>query len=208
MRIATLLPSATEIVAALGCDGQLVGISHSCNYPEQLPRLPRLTSTRVPFTQSSEAIDTFVRGHLVNQDALYDLHTERLADLAPDIVVSQALCDVCAVATGDVIRAIESLPSKPLLVDLNPNTLDDVFDDIRRVASALGANQSGDDLVACRQLVVSTCSVRTASPRQRSHGKVLLNVIPTCCLSPVAAFGLSARWTISHSCKTTMSGAT
>lgn len=97
-----------------------------------------MTSTRVPYTESSGVIDTFVREHLADNAALYDLDIEALAAAAPDVIVSQALCDVCAVSTGDVIAALDGLPSSPALVDLNPNTLNDVFDDCERVGEALG----------------------------------------------------------------------
>ena len=134
MKVVSLLPSATEIVRALGFEDRLVGVSHSCT----LEGLPRVTSTRVPYKESSESIDSYVRDHLGEHDALYDLDIELLASLAPDVVVSQALCDVCAVSTGDVQRAIHSIPSSPVLVDLEPNTLEDVLDDVLRVGTALG----------------------------------------------------------------------
>ena len=126
-------------MCALGLEEQLVGISHSCNFPESVSGKTVLTSTHVPYRQDSETIDRYVRDHLTGHEALYDLDVDLLREAAPDVVVSQALCDVCAVATGDVMEAIQSLPSKPALVDLNPNTLDDVFDDIRRVGEQLDA---------------------------------------------------------------------
>ena len=134
MNVVSLLPSATEIVRALGCEDRLVGVSHSCN----VEGVPRVTSTRVPYREDSRTIDNFVRDHLTGHQALYDLDIGKLESIAPDVVVSQALCDVCAVSTGDVREAIDSLPSNPLLVDLEPNTLDDVLADILRVGRALG----------------------------------------------------------------------
>lgn len=147
VRIATLLPSATEIVSALGLGEQLVGVSHSCSFPASVSGLPRLTSTRVPYQADSETIDTFVRTHLEGNEALYDLDLKKLADARPDVVISQALCDVCAVATGDVTDAICSLPGAPELIDLTPNTLDDVLDDIRRVGLALDAGCNAETLL-------------------------------------------------------------
>ncbi|MEM8816138.1 MAG: ABC transporter substrate-binding protein [Pseudomonadota bacterium] len=137
MKIATLLPSATEIVRSLGLEASLVGVSHSCRLPQRLEHLPRLTSTRVPVEADSASIDAFVREHLTGHSALYDLEIETLADLEPDIVVSQALCDVCAVATDDVEQAILTLACQPRLIDLTPNTLEDVFADIERVGRLL-----------------------------------------------------------------------
>lgn len=147
MRIVTLLPSATEIVCALGMGDRLVGVSHSCSYPAYAQQLPRMTSTRVPFEAESNEIDEFVRDHLDAQDALYDLDLEALAAAKPDVVVSQALCDVCAVATGEVDEAICALPNAPTLIDLTPNTLADVFADIARVGAALDAGPRANELL-------------------------------------------------------------
>ncbi|MEM7433113.1 MAG: cobalamin-binding protein [Pseudomonadota bacterium] len=147
MRIATLLPSATEIVCALGLGDQLVGVSQSCDYPDWVSRLPRLTSTRVPSDVDSESIDAYVRDSLDDHDALYDLDMAALTAARPDVIVSQALCDVCAVATGDVEAAVCGLPGNPTLIDLTPNTLDDVFDDIRRVGDTLNATREANELV-------------------------------------------------------------
>ncbi len=147
MKIATLLPSATEIVAALGMADQLVGISHSCNYPPEIAGLPRVTSTRISLTADSHTIDLSVREHLQDNQALYDLDVAALAQLAPDVIVSQALCDVCAVATGDVVAALNALPGTPDVIDLTPNTLADVFADIVRVGDALGKDADARALV-------------------------------------------------------------
>ncbi len=157
MRIVTLLPSATEIVCALGFREHLVGVSHSCSYPEDVAELPAVTSTHVPYQDNSDVIDAYVREHLTGHEALYDLDMDRLVELMPDFIISQTLCDVCAVSTGDVMKAIQSLPSSPMLIDLEPNTLADVFDDIRRVGEQLGikAEDNGAliDLIKRRQAV-------------------------------------------------------
>ena len=163
MRVVTLLPSATEIVCALGAEDNLVGVSHSCDYPASVRQLPRLTSTHVPYTASSDVIDTYVREHLTGHEALYDLDVEGLKQAAPDVVVSQALCDVCAVATGDVLDAIHSLPSKPTLVDLEPNTLDEVLDDIRRVGAALNASGEAAEVLSGLQRRREEVAERTAT---------------------------------------------
>lgn len=163
MRVVTLLPSATEIVCALGAEDNLVGVSHSCDHPASVRKLPRLTSTHVPYTESSDVIDTYVREHLTGHEALYDLDVDGLKQAAPDVVVSQALCDVCAVATGDVLDAIHSLPSKPTLVDLEPNTLDEVLDDIRRVGSALNAAGAAAEVVSGLQRRREGVAERTAT---------------------------------------------
>lgn len=162
MNIVTLLPSATDIVCALGHEQSLVGVSHSCQLPASVRELPVMTSTRVPYQDTSETIDTFVRDHLNDNDALYDLDMDALAAAAPDVIVSQALCDVCAVSTGDVLRAIADLPSKPILVDLEPNTFSDVLDDCHRVGKALGCPNQAAVLVASLKARISVVRETTA----------------------------------------------
>jgi len=163
LRIVTLLPSATEIVCALGLADRLVGVSHSCDPPAGIRTLPRMTSTRIPHTADSETIDACVREHVEAETALYDLDLDALREARPDVVVSQALCDVCAVSTGAVDEAVRSLPGPPALIDLTPNTLDDVFDDIERVAGALDAEAAGKALLAGLRSRRDRVAERTAS---------------------------------------------
>ena len=169
MRIATLLPSATEIVRALGLEDQLVAVSHSCDLATAANQPPRVTSTRVPYQADSATIDAFVREHLAGHSALYDLDVERLADVAPEVVISQTLCDVCAVSTGDVMAALNALPSQPTLVDLTPSTLADVFADIERVAAKLNADRKAgrllESLRARRDRVAATSAKIVDRPR-------------------------------------------
>lgn len=172
MNIVTLLPSATEIVCGLGFKDQLVGVSHSCNYPPSIENLPRMTSTHVPYTKDSKTIDHYVREHLSGHEALYDLDMEKLQAAKPDVVISQALCDVCAVATGDVVEAIHSLPGDPLLIDLTPNTLNDVFDDIGRVGEALGANGAAQELVKSLKSRRDNVANRTAGIPMHQRPKI------------------------------------
>ena len=172
MRIVTLLPSATEIVCALGLEDKLVGVSHSCDYPAAVEKLPVMTSTSVPYTESSDVIDTFVRGHLSSNAALYDLDIPALVAAAPDFIISQALCDVCAVSTGDVLVALESLPSKPELVDLKPNTLDEVLDDCSRVGASLDAGVPAEDLLDDLKTRRAAVAARTAKIIQVERPKV------------------------------------
>ena len=172
MRIVTLLPSATEIVCALGLADSLVGVSHSCDYPPGIRKLPTMTSTSVPHNESSDVIDSYVRSHLTDNAALYDLDMQALAAAAPDFIISQALCDVCAVSTGDVVAALGSLPTRPRLVDLEPNTLDDVLDDCARVGKTLGCGRAAekllDELRERRRLVAG----RTAKISQEERPNV------------------------------------
>ncbi len=121
-----------------------------------------MTSTHIPADADSRTIDESVRGHLQSRSALYDLDLDALAEARPDVIVSQALCDVCAVATGDVDAAVGGLPGAPTLVDLTPNTLDDVFDDIVRVGSALAAEPAAERLASKLRSRRDRVSARTA----------------------------------------------
>ena len=156
-------------MCALGLRDHLVGVSHSCNFPEDVSELPVMTSTHVRYHESSQAIDEYVRGHLTGHEALYDLDIGRLVAARPDFIISQTLCDVCAVSTGDVMKAIRSLPSEPTLIDLEPNTLSDVFDDVRSVGERLGINEEKNstlaDLIARRQAVAKLTA--TIPPEER-----------------------------------------
>ena len=132
MRIVSLLPSATEIVVALGAREYLVGVSHSCG--SQWSHLPRLTHTRIAVTSASAAIDAQVKH---SAEPLYELDIEMLERLSPDVIVSQSLCDVCAVPSGDVEKAVSHLSSKPRVVNLSPFRLSDIPDGIEDVGAAI-----------------------------------------------------------------------
>ena len=172
MRIVTLLPSATEIVCALGLTDSLVGVSHSCDFPPGVRNLPAMTFTSVPHAESSDVIDSAVRGHLADNAALYELDLQALVAAAPDFIISQALCDVCAVSTGDVIAALDSLPSQPELVDLEPNTLDEVLDDVARVGKTLGCGGLADKLLDEMRTRRSVVAERTSMIGREERPKV------------------------------------
>ncbi|MEO0998776.1 MAG: ABC transporter substrate-binding protein, partial [Pseudomonadota bacterium] len=149
----------------LGFGDRLVGISHSCDPPPGRENLPRLTSTVIDASADSAVIDAAVRERLRSSTALYELDIDTLAELAPDVIVSQGLCDVCAVATGDVLQAVAALPSAPQLVDLTPLTLDDVFADIARVGRVLGVAERGEALAAELRRRCEAVQQRVTRPR-------------------------------------------
>ncbi|MBH0193083.1 MAG: cobalamin-binding protein [Nitrospira sp.] len=167
MRIVSLLPSATEIVWALGLADQLVGISHECDYPPAVHRLPKITRTLIPTHATSGEIDRLVSEQLKTTKALYQLDLPLLKELRPDVIVTQSLCDVCAVSPNEVQTALAQLPGTPRVVNLEPQSLDDLFKAIRQVASAVGV--SADDTI--RQLrgrvdaVAARSATVTARPR-------------------------------------------
>lgn len=146
-RIVSLLPSATEIVCALGLGDNLVGVTHECDYPPFVRTLPTVTNTLIPVDASSAEIDALVRERLARARALYTLDMPVLESLRPDLIVTQALCDVCAVADDEVRAAACRLPGQPHVVNLEPQTLADVLDAIRLVATAAGIIERADDVV-------------------------------------------------------------
>ena len=143
MRIVSLLPSATELVCGLGLRQQLVGVSHECDYPNSVIGLPVLTSSRIPEGLDSGSIDHLVTEQLKSDQALYDLNIDVLTSLRPDLIVTQALCDVCAVSGNDVARAVGSLPNNPKVINLEPNCLTDVLDTVELLAEAADCVKQG-----------------------------------------------------------------
>jgi len=146
-RVVSLLPSTTEIVHALGCRDQLVGRSHECDHPAGVEALPVVTEPRVPVEGASLEIDRQLRSILEQALSVYRVHTDVLTELAPDVVLTQSLCEVCAVSLADVQAAVdEHLGAATDVVALEPQQLADVVEDIRRVARALEVPERGDRL--------------------------------------------------------------
>lgn len=163
MRIVSLLPSATEIICELGLQENLVGVTHECDYPAFVRNLPKVTRTLIPTEASSREIDTLVRERLQNQTALYTLDRPTLEQLKPDLIVTQALCDVCAVAEAEVNDAACSLPGNPKVINLEPMKLSEVFDCLRQVAVAAGVPERAD--MAVRRLQQRVTAVENRSHR-------------------------------------------
>jgi iron complex transport system substrate-binding protein len=161
MKIVSLLPSATELVCGLGLRDQLVGVSHECDYPVSVVGLPILTSSRIPEGLSSGEIDRLVTDQLKNDEALYDLVMEPLVELQPDLIVTQALCDVCAVSGNDVAKAIGSLPGDPQVINLEPICLDDVLETVTLLAEAAQCVEQGQRYRAELQCRIDTVSERS-----------------------------------------------
>jgi iron complex transport system substrate-binding protein len=147
MRIASLLPSATDIVCALGLETSLVGVSHSCDAPAAA-RLPRLTTSRVPMNSDSRAIDSAVRESTARGVSLYQIDRRRLRALAPDLVLTQDLCDVCAVGEAEVTNALEAACLAPTLLTLGPKTLRQAWEAILVIGRTTGRSEQADALVS------------------------------------------------------------
>lgn len=148
MRIVSLLPSTTEIVCALGLSDALVGITHECDFPPSVVDKPRLTASRISqHTMTSKEIDHAVRSQLDGHGSIYDLDEARLRELNPDLILTQELCDVCAVSYQTVQRAARLFEAGVRVVSLEPNTIGDIFENIRMVGELSGRKTEADSLV-------------------------------------------------------------
>ena len=143
-RIVSLIPSASEILCLLGFEPQILGRSHECDYPETLRPIPVCTSSKVHKHASSKEIDNKVREILLEALSLYEIDTTQLDRLAPTHILTQSQCEACAVSLADVQRAVdECIDSRPRIISLQPQCLEDVWRDIGRVATALGVPEKG-----------------------------------------------------------------
>jgi iron complex transport system substrate-binding protein len=168
MRIVSLVPNGTEILFALGAGAQVVGVSHECDYPEEARRRPILTGSALAPRMSAAEVDAAVAAQVASGASLYTLDEARIAELAPDLVVTQNLCPVCAVSTAQVDGAIRPLPRCPDLLSLDPRSLEDVLSDIRRVGAATGRAAEAEALVANLERRLAAVRARVAGrPRPR-----------------------------------------
>jgi iron complex transport system substrate-binding protein len=147
MRVVSLLPSATEIVGALGALEHLVGVTHECDWPPVVNSRARVTTCAVDSTASPAAIDAQVRDLAHTGTPLYGIKERMLHDLHPDVIITQSLCEVCAVHEGDVRALAASITPAPQIVTLGATTLEEVFADITRVATALQLTDEGEELL-------------------------------------------------------------
>lgn len=149
LRIASLLPSATEIVCALGLEENLIGITHECDYPETVAGLPALTASRISHeTMSSAEIDHAVRSQLDGHGSIYDLNEKLLAELKPDLILTQELCEVCAVSYKTVQKAAKMYVADAKVVSLEPNTIEDIFENIKTVGELCGVSAKAEEVIA------------------------------------------------------------
>jgi len=187
-RIASLLASGTEIVCGLGLESQLVAISHECDYPASVLDRPRVTFAHIDDSASSATIDAQVRERLAAGLPLYEIDVEKLSELRPDVIITQAHCDVCAVDVEDVDRARCDSPilQSAKLVALNPCTLQDVYADIRQVAQAVG---EPDHESYCRDLQARIAALRNVTDRLSADGRPR-----TVCIEWVEPLMVAANW--------------
>jgi iron complex transport system substrate-binding protein len=148
MRIVSLVPSATEMLFALGLGSDVVAVTHECDYPAAARELPRVTRDVLPAGLSAAEIDAAVKQRTLAGESIYELDTEALHELAPDLIVTQALCTVCAVSYDDVRSLAEEIDSQPLVISLDPHTVGEVLGDARTLAQATGAKDAAVELIA------------------------------------------------------------
>jgi len=161
-RIVSLLPAATEIAAALGLMDQVVGVSHECDFPTEANERPRVTRCAVHGAElASRDVDEWVRRALHENGTLYTIDGPLLRKLQVDVILTQKLCDVCAVGYGTVAKLAQTLSGPPQVVNLEPTSLADIFDDIRRVAETC-------DLLERAEKLIENLSERVENVRERS----------------------------------------
>lgn len=159
------MASATEIVCALGAADSLVGRSHECDNPDWVKRLPKCSEPAFDISVSSREIDTEVRRRIRCGEPLYKIHTDLITSLAPDLMLTQTHCDVCAVTPGDVKRSGDCLASVRMLA-LSASTVDEVFGSVLQIAEAIGLEKKADELVACeRARLAALCRKTRQLPR-------------------------------------------
>jgi iron complex transport system substrate-binding protein len=190
LRIASLISSSTEILYLLGLDACVVGVSHECDYPPQIAGLPRLTRSLVESAAASRDIDDQVRTLSAQQSALYAIDAEQLASLAPDLIITQAQCDVCAVRYEDVVSVVRTSPTlkNTQVLALNPSRLADVLDDIRRIGAAAAVDQRATE-------VIRSLTARVDHVRQVTSALSDAESPRVACLEWIDPPMLAANWT-------------
>jgi len=181
-RIVSLVPAATEIAAALGLMEDVVGVSHECDFPGEANTRPRVTKCPVHGAGlPSKKIDERVRRALRENGTIYTIDEPLLRELRPDVILTQKLCDVCAVSYGTVARLAETLPGPPRVVNLEPSSLSDIFDDIRRIARTCDVAERAKELVTKLSARVEVVRERAAHIAHRPRCFLMEWVDPPFC---------------------------
>ena len=167
MRIVSLVPSATEMLFALGLGNDLIAVTHECDYPDAARELPRVTRNVLPAGLSSREIDAAVKQRTLAGESIYELDTELLRDLRPDLIVTQALCSVCAVSYDDVRRVAGEIETQPRVISLDPQTLGEVLGNARTLAQATDRKDAAVELVRGASARIDRVRLATRGVKRR-----------------------------------------
>ncbi len=166
MRIISLVPSATEMLFALGLGSDVIAVTHECDYPPAALELPKVTRDVLPTGLSPAEIDAAVKERTLAGDSIYELDTEALHELAPELIVTQALCSVCAVSLDDVRAVAQELDPSPEVISLDPHTLGEVLGDARTIAQATGARDAAVELIRAASARIDRVRVAVRGARR------------------------------------------
>ena len=168
MKIISLIPSATEIICALNLSNNLVGVSHECDYPKEVLKLPKLTTSRVSTKPSSLKIDYEIKEILKQSLSVYEVKSDLLKKLDPDVIITQSQCSVCAVSIKDVEVCLSRyINKKPLLIDLKPNTFEEVLKDINLVGKKLDKKLESYSLVSFMKNEINKIKAKTLKYKKK-----------------------------------------
>jgi iron complex transport system substrate-binding protein len=168
MRIVSLVPHATELLYALGLGDSVVGVTHECDYPAETAGVPKITRDVLPAGLSAAEIDAAVRERTEKGEAIYLLDEDALADLEPDLIVTQELCPVCAVSYDEVREVAQKLDPCPTVIALDPKTFGETMGDIRTLAQATGTRDAALELVTRQRARVDAVKIAVKGVRRRS----------------------------------------
>jgi len=185
MRICSLLPSATEIAYAIGLGDSIVGVSHECDFPADAATKPSLLRPRVDPRAAPAEIDRQVKEIIARGESIYAVDAELLRSLAPDLILTQDLCHVCAASPDDLATALTRFPTPPEVLSLTPRSLTEVWGDIRRVGEATGRRREAETLAASLERRVA--GIQEAATRARSRPRVL-------CLEWLDPYYVGGHW--------------
>ena len=185
MRIVSLVPHATELLFALGLGDDVVAVTHECDFPEAVRSLPHVTRDILPAGLSAAEIDAAVRERTERGEAIYELDADRLRALEPDLIVTQALCPVCAVSYDDVRAVAKTIPTRPRVVALDPHTLGESFGDVRTIAQLTDSRDAALDLIARQRSRVDAVRVAVRNAER----------IPTVALEWFDPVFVAGHWT-------------
>src|SRR5580658_2082908 len=160
MRICSLLPSATEVLFALGLGDSVAGVTHECDYPPEAARKPALISPRVDPNAKSDDLDRSVRELMARGESLYAVRDDLLGEIEPDLIITQDLCHVCAASPDDLASALAKMQKQPRILTLQPHTLADVWNDIRRIGEATGKSREADEFAKRQERKVEAVRAR------------------------------------------------